>query len=149
MKAIAKNKKAYFDYDIIETQEAGIELKGHEVKSIRSWQVNLKWSYIISRNGELFIKSMHISARGAIVNRQTIQTDRERKVFLPKKKIVSYTTKLKESWYALTPLELYFRGSLIKVSIGLVKWKKLHQKKQVLKERTLDREAKLHLKKNY
>lgn len=149
MKAIAKNKKAYFDYDIIETQEAGIELKGHEVKSIRSWQVNLKWSYIISRNGELFIKSMHISAWGAIVNRQTIETDRERKVFLPKKKIISYTTKLKESWYALTPLELYFCGSLIKVSVGLVKWKKLHQKKQVLKERTLDREAKLHLKKNY
>jgi len=149
MKTIAKNKKAYFDYDIIESQEAGIELKWHEVKSIRSWQVNLKGSYIVSRNGELYVKSMHVSAWWSIVNRQTIETDRERKVFLPKKKIISYTTKLKESWYALTPLELYFRWSLIKMSVGLVKGKKLHQKKQVLKEKTLDREAKLHLKKNY
>jgi len=149
MKTIAKNKKAYFDYEIIEQQEAGIELKGHEVKSIRSWQVNLKGSYIISRNGELFVKSMHISAWGALANRQTIDTGRERKIFLPKKKIVSYWSKVKESWYAITPLTLYFRGSLIKMSVGLVKWKKLHQKKQVLKERTLDREAKMHLKKNY
>lgn len=149
MKIIAKNKKAYFDYDVIEQQEAGIELKGHEVKSIRSGQVNLKGSYIVSRNGELFVKSMHISAWSALVNRQAIETERERKIFLPKKKIIFFSTKLKESWYALTPLDLHFRWSLIKLSVWLVKWKKLHQKKQVLKERTLDREAKLHLKKHY
>lgn len=149
MKLIAKHKKAYFDYEIIESQEAGIELRGHEVKSIRSWQVNLKGSYIVSRNGELFVKSMHISAWSALPNKQSIETDRERKIFLPKKKIISFSSKLKESWYAITPLDLYFRGSLIKLSVWLVKWKKLHQKKQILKERTLDREAKVHLKKNY
>lgn len=149
MKLIAKNKKAYFDYDIMDSQEAGIELKWHEVKSIRSGQVNLKGSYIVSRNGELYVKSMHISAWKALTNRETIDTDRERKIFLPKKKITSFSTKLKESWYAITPLELYFRWSLIKMSVWLVKWKKLHQKKQLLKERTLDKEAKMHLKKNY
>ena len=149
MKTIAKHKQAYFNYEVIEQQEAGIELKGHEVKSIREGQVNLKGSYIVSRSGELYVKSMHISAWKALVNREAIETDRERKLFLPKKKIISYSTKLKESWYALTPLEIYFKGNLIKMSVWLVKWKKLHEKKQVLKERTLDKEAKMHLKKHY
>ena len=97
MKTIAKHKQAYFNYEVIEQQEAGIELKGHEVKSIREGQVNLKGSYIVSRSGELYVKSMHISAWKALVNREAIETDRERKLFLPKKKIISYSTKLKES----------------------------------------------------
>lgn len=149
MKTITKNKKAFFDYEILERQEAWIELKWHEVKSIRSWNVNLKGSYIVSRNGELFVKSMHISTWKSLVNRDSIEGDRERKLFLPKKKIIFYTSKIKEPWFSLTPLELYFQGSLIKVSVGLVRWKKQHQKKQLLKERTLDKEAKIYLKKHY
>ena len=149
MKTIVKNKKAFFDYEIVESQEAWVELKWHEVKSIRSWQVHLKWSYIVSRNGELFVKSMHISAWKALANRDSLETDRERKIFLSKKKIIYYTSKMKEAGYSIAPLSLYFRWSLIKMSVGLVKWKKQHQKKQILKERTLDREAKMYLKKNY
>ncbi len=148
-KLIVKNKRAYFDYEIIESAEAWIELKWHEVKSVRAGQVNLKWSYIVSHGQELFIKWAHISPWKALPNTSIIETDRERKVFLPKKKILSYQTKIQQWGVSLVPLEMYFKGSLIKVSIWLVRGKKLHQKKQTLKERTLDREAKMMLKKNY
>lgn len=146
---IVKNKKAYFDYDILETQEAGIELLGHEMKSIRAKHVNLKGSYISIQNGELFLKQMHIWVWKALSNRNTIETERPRKIFLPKKKIIYYGSKIKEGGYTLLALELYFKGSLVKVRVGLAKGKKSYQKKQVLKERTLDREAHKMLKKNY
>ena len=92
---------------------------------------------------------MHISIWKAIVNKESLETGRERKVFLPKKKILYFSGKIREWGYSLVPLQLYFQGSLIKVSIGLVRWKKQHQKKQILKERTLDKEAKVYLKKHY
>lgn len=146
---IAKNKKAYFDYEILETHEAGIQLLGHEVKSVRAKHVNLKGSYISIQNNELFLKGMHIWVWKALSNRDSIETMRPRKIFLPKKKIISYGSKLKEGWYTLLALELYFKWSLIKTRVWLAKWKKVHQKRQVLKERTLDREAHKMLKKNY
>ena len=146
---ITKNKKAFFDYEILDSQEAGIELKGHEVKSIRAKQVNLKWAYISALSGELYVKGMHISAWKWLVNRESIEVERERKVLLSKKKIIYYGSKLKEGGYTLLPLSLYFKGSLIKLQVGLARGKKEHQKRQVLKERTLDREAKKMLHKNY
>lgn len=146
---ITKNKKAYFDYEILERAEAGIELFWHEVKSIRAKQVNLKGSYISMQNGELFLKQAHISAWKSLVNRDSIDPSRPRKIFLPKKKIIYYGSKLKEGWYTLLALSLYFKGSLIKVEVWLAKGKKQHQKKQTLKERTLDKEAKMMLKKHY
>ncbi len=146
---ITKNKKAFFDYEILDSQEAWIELKWHEVKSIRAKQVNLKWAYISNLSWELFVKWMHISAWKGLVNSQSIEVERERKILISKKKIIYYGSKLKEGWYTLLPLSLYFKGSLIKMQIGLAKGKKQHQKKQTLKERTLDREAKKMLQKEY
>lgn len=146
---ITRNKKAYFDYEILETVEAGIELLGHEVKSIRSKHINLKGSYISLVGSELFLKQAHIGAWKSLVNRDILDTQRPRKIFLPRKKIIYYGSKLKEGGYTLLALRLYFKGSLIKVEVGLAKGKKQHQKKQTLKERTLDKEAKMMLKKHY
>ena len=149
MNEIAKNKKAYFDYEILETQEAGLELYWHEVKSIRANQVNLKGSYISFQNGELFLKGMNVSTWKGLAHRDFPETQRSRKIFLPKKKILCYGSKIKEWGYTILALELYFQGSLIKARVGLAKWKKLYEKKQKLKERTLDKEAKMLLKKSY
>lgn len=146
---LAKNKKAYFDYEILETQEAGVELKGYEVKSVRNKHLNLKGSYISEIAGELFIKQMHISPWKNLVNISAYEAERPRKVFLSKKKILYYASKIKEGGYTILPLELYLKGSLIKVRVGLAKGRKTFEKKQVLKERTLDKEAKIHLKKEY
>ena len=144
---ITKNKKAYFDYEIMDSWEAGIELKWYEAKSIRAWQVNLKWSYISCSSWTLYVKSMHITAWRALPNRNAIETTHDIKVFLHKKTITFLCGKLKESGYSVIPLELYFKWSLIKMKVWLVKWKKAHQKKQVLKERTMDKEAKMMMKK--
>lgn len=144
---ITKNKKAYFDYDIIETWEAWIELKWYETKSIRSWHVNLKWAFLSVINWELFIKNMHITVWKALPNKDSIDTFRQRKIFLHKKTINYLKEKSKESWFSIIPLELYFSWSLIKLRVWLAKWRKAYQKKQVLKERTMDREAKIAMKK--
>ncbi len=149
MSELAKNKKAYFDYEILETQEAGIELLGHEVKSIRAKHLNLKGSYISLQNWELFLKQMHVWVWKVLSNRDAIEVERPRKILLPKKKIIYYGSKLKEGGYTLLALEVYLKGSLIKVRVWLAKWKKSYQKKQTLKERTLDREAGKMLKRNY
>jgi SsrA-binding protein len=146
---LAKNKKAYFDYEILEIQEAGIELEGHEVKSVRNKHVNLKGSYISEISWELFIKQMHISPWKTLVNRDAYEIQRPRKIFLSKKKILYYASKVKQWGYTILPLELYLKGSLIKVRVGLAKWRKTYEKKQLLKERTLDKETSIHMKKHY
>ena len=146
-KLITKNKKAFFDYEILKTFEAWIELKGYEVKSIRAKQVNLKWSYISCINGELYLKQAHISAWKTLANKDSIETSRDRKIFLHKKDIIFLCDKLKQAWYSVVPLELYFKWSLIKMKVWLAKWKKKYQKKQVLKERAMDKQAKIAMKK--
>lgn len=146
---ITKNKKAYFDYDIIETWEAWIELKWYETKSIRSWHVNLKWAFLSVINWELFIKNMHITVWKALPNKDSIDTFRQRKIFLHKKNILYLREKSKEAGFSIIPLELYFSWSLIKLKVWLVKWRKAYQKKQVLKERTMDKEAKIAMKKYF
>jgi len=146
---LAKNKKAYFDYEILESLEAWIGLLGHEVKSVRTKNINLKGSYISLQNNELWLKGMHIGAWKSLSNRESIDTSRPRKIFLPRKKIITYGSKLKEGGYTLLALEVYLKGSLVKVRVGLARWKKKHQKRQTLKERTLDREAQKMLQKNY
>ncbi|MDD2907861.1 MAG: SsrA-binding protein SmpB [Candidatus Gracilibacteria bacterium] len=144
---ITKNKKAYFDYEILNTYEAGIELKGYEVKSIRQGHVNLKGSYIVVVNGELYVKSMNVSPWKTLSNKTSIEADRIRKIFLHKKDVLFLSGKSKEVGFSIIPLELYFVGSLIKLRVGLAKGRKSYDKKQVLKERTMDREAKIAMKK--
>ncbi|MDP2089993.1 MAG: SsrA-binding protein SmpB [Candidatus Gracilibacteria bacterium] len=144
---ITKNKKAYFDYEITDSWEAGIELRGYETKSVRNGHVNLKGAYIVVINGELYVKGMHISAWKALPNRESIEVDRVRKIFLHKKTVLFLIGKIKEVGYSIIPLELYFVGSLIKIRVGLAKGKKAYEKKQILKERTMDKEAKIAMKK--
>lgn len=144
---ITKNKKAFFDYEIIDSWEAWLMLKWYETKSIRSGHVNLKWSYVSVVGQELYLKSMHVSAWKALAHRESIETERERKVLLHKKTILYLAGKQKEAGYSIVPLELYFVWSLIKLRVALVKGKKWYQKKQILKERSMDKEARIALKK--
>ncbi|MFK7779529.1 MAG: SsrA-binding protein SmpB [Candidatus Gracilibacteria bacterium] len=144
---ITKNKKAYFNYEITDSWEAGIELRGYETKSVRNGHVNLRGAYVVVINNELYVKGMHISAWKALPNRETVETEREIKIFLHKKTINFLLGKSREAGYSIIPLELYFVGSLIKLRVGLAKGKKAYQKKQILKERTMDKEAKVAMKK--
>ncbi len=146
---ITRNKKAYFDYEVLETLEAWIELLGHELKSLREKNVNLKGSYISLKNNELFLLQAHIWAWKALPNNKIVDTSRPRKIFLPRKKIIYYGSKLKEGWYTLLALQMYFKGSLVKVEVWLARGKKKHQKRQILKERSLEREAQKVMKKSY
>ncbi|MDC0506149.1 SsrA-binding protein SmpB [Candidatus Gracilibacteria bacterium] len=142
---IVRNKKAYFDYEILSSYEAGIELLGHEVKSIRAKQVNLKGSYISMQSGRPVMKSAHISAYKILPNKDAIPVDRDRKLFLHKKDIEYLKEKSKAGGFTIIPLRLYYKGNLIKLEVGLAKGRQKHQKKQVLKERTMEREAKVRM----
>ncbi len=146
-KLITKNKKAYFDYEILDSWEAWIELKWYEVKSVRNWYINLKWSYIVAIWEELFLKWANISAWKALPKNSSIETDRIRKLFLKKKTIIYLLWKIKEKWFSIIPLEVYFKWNLIKIKVALAKGKKAYQKKQVLKERAMDKQAKIMMKK--
>ena len=138
---ITKNKKAFFDYEIIKSYEGGVELTGYETKSIRHWWANLKWSFIIINGNALYIKNMHISAWKALPKSMSIDTVKEIKVFLHKKDIVYLEGKSREKGYSIIPLSLYFKWSLIKIQVWLVRWKKQFEKKQVLKDRSMKKEA--------
>lgn len=124
-KSIAVNRKARHDYFVQETYEAGIELFGTEVKSLRLGQVNLKDSWCDIQNGELFIKQMHISPyeKGNIFNRDPI---RPRKLLMHKREILKLYGTLKQEGLTLIPLSLYFKNGRVKVELGLCKGKKLY-----------------------
>lgn len=138
-KTIAVNRKARHDYFVEETYEAGIELFGTEVKSLRLGQVNLKDSWCDIQNGELFIKQMHISPyeKGNIFNKDPL---RVRKLLLHKLEIRRLMSKIKEKGYTLVPLQVYFKGSLVKVEIGLARGKKLYDKRDDLAKKDAKRE---------
>ena len=144
---ITKNKKAYFDYDIVDSWEAWIELKWHEVKSLREKHVNIKWSYISWISWSFYVKNMFINPWQALANKQFLKWNYDRKVFLHKKTISYLLSKSKEAWFSIIPLELYFKWSLIKLKVWLAKWRKKFEKKQILKERTMDKEARIAIKK--
>ena len=128
-KTIAENRKACHEYFVIESMETGIELVGTEVKSLRLGQVNLKDSWCSIDNGELFIKGMHISPyeKGNIFNRDPI---RVRKLLMHRKEINRLFGKIKQDGLTLIPLSLYFKGSRVKVQLGLCKGKKLYDKRE-------------------
>ena len=140
MKVIALNKKARHDYFIEETIEAGIELVGTEVKSIRLGHVNLKDSYVDIKEGQAYIHGMHISPyeKGNIFNKDPL---RVRKLLLHKSEIRKLLGKTKEKGMTLVPLKVYFKDSLVKVEIGLAKGKKLYDKRQDIAKKDQQREA--------
>lgn len=139
-KMIANNKKAYHDYFILETYEAGITLAGTEVKSLRMGKCSIKEAFIRIENGEMFIYGMHISPyeKGNIFNKDPL---RVRKLLLHKSEIHKMAGKTKEKGIAIMPLKVYFKGSLVKVEIGLAKGKKLYDKRQDIAKKDQQREA--------
>lgn len=118
-KILHKNKKAFFDYEIIDSFEAGIELKGGEVKSIKEAQCNLKGAHVIIHNGQMSVKGMHIAQYK--FDQNIIGAFRERKIFLHKKTILRLEQKLKETGYTIIPTEVYQKANLVKITVALAK----------------------------
>jgi len=139
IKIIATNKKAYHDYFIDETYEAGMVLTGTEVKSLRQGNANLKESFCRIKNGEVFINNLHISPyeQGNINN---VEPTRMRKLLLHHAEIIKLTRKVEEKGLSLIPTKLYFKNSLVKLELGVGRGKKMHDKRQTLKRKEADRE---------
>lgn len=127
-KQIAANRKAFHDYFILDRFEAGIELAGTEVKSLRAGTVNMKDSYCTIKNGEIFLRAMHISPyeKGNIFNKDPV---RPRRLLMHKREIVKLNARIMQEGVALIPLSLYFKDSRVKVELGLCKGKKLYDKR--------------------
>lgn len=145
IKSIAKNKKAGHDYFIDDSYEAGIELFGTEVKSIRAGQANLKDSWCDIKNGEIFVNGMHISPyeKGNIFNRDP---DRSRRLLMHRREINKLYGLVQQQGIALIPLEMYFSGSRVKVKIGLCRGKKLYDKRDDMAKRAAQRDIERSLK---
>lgn len=142
---IANNKKAYHDYFIEDTYEAGIELAGTEVKSMRMGKCSIKESFIQIEHGEVFVYGMHISPyeKGNIFNKDPLRT---RKLLLHQYEIRKIAAKIAEKGFTLVPLKVYFKGSLVKVEIGIAKGKKLYDKRQTIAKNDQRREAEREFK---
>ena len=149
IRLIANNKKAYHDYFIEDTYEAGIELVGTEVKSLRMGRCSIKESFVQIDKGEVFVWGMHISPyeKGNIFNKDPL---RVRKLLLHsyeiRKEIRKIEGKIREKGYTLVPLKVYFKGSLVKVEIGVAKGKKLYDKRQDIAKKDQRREAEREFK---
>lgn len=145
VKLIANNKKAYHDYFIEDTWEAGISLAGTEVKSLRMGKCSVKESFIRVENGEMVVYGMHISPyeKGNIFNKDPL---RPRKLLLHKYEINKIAGKIAEKGYTIVPLRVYFKGSLVKVQVGLAKGKKLYDKRQDIAKKDAKREAQREFK---
>ena len=144
-KMIANNKKAYHDYFILDTYEAGIALHGTEVKSLRMGKCSIKESFVKIERGEVFIYGMHISPyeKGNIFNKDPL---RVKKLLLHREEIRKMERKIAEKGLTLVPLQVYFKGSLVKVEIAVARGKKLYDKRQDIAKKDQKREAQRELK---
>lgn len=145
VKLIANNKKAYYDYFIDEKYEAGIELYGTEVKSIRMGKCSVKEAFVKIDRGEVYVCGMHVSPyeKGNIFNKDPL---RVRKLLLHKNEILKLGGKISEKGYTLVPLQVYFKGSLAKVEIGLARGKKLYDKRADIAKKDQRRELEKEFK---
>ena len=145
LKTIAQNKKAFHDYFLIESMEAGIELCGTEVKSIRQGRVNLKDSWCAVDDGELFIYGMHVSPyeQGNIFNKDPM---RVRRLLMHKREIMRLMGFVKQDGMALVPISLYFKGSKVKVQVGVCRGKKLYDKREDMARRDAKRDIERTIK---
>ena len=145
LKTIAKNKKAYHDYFVQESMEAGIELRGTEVKSVRTGQVNLKDAWCSIERGELRINGMHVSPyrQGNIFNPEPM---RVRRLLMHRREIMRLFGLVNQDGYALIPLSVYLKGSLVKVQVGLCKGKKLYDKRADMAARAAKRDMERAMK---
>ena len=147
-KIIAENRKARHDYFVIEAFEAGVELFGTEVKSLRGGGVNLKDSYCDIDGGEIFALGVHISPyeMGNIFNRDPL---RPKKLLMHKREIMKIAGLISREGYTIVPLSLYFKGSYVKMCIGLCKGKKLYDKRESIAKRDADRNIERHMKERF
>ena len=143
-KLIAKNPTAYHNYEIIDKIESGIVLYGTEIKSIRSGKVNLKDSYAIIKNSEVYVYGMHISPyeHGNIFNRDPLRT---KKLLLNRREINKLIGLTKQKGYSLVPIKLYFKGSFVKLELGIGKGKKLYDKRQDLAKKDAQKQIAINL----
>ena len=148
VKVMARNREAYHEYFVEEELEAGIELCGTEVKSIRQGALNLKDAWCGVKNGEMLVNQMHISPyeQGNIFNRDPT---RPRRLLLHKREIMRLYGQVKQEGYALIPLSVYFKGSRVKVNLGLCKGKKLYDKRQAAAEKDAQRQIQRAMKERY
>lgn len=139
IKVVATNRKARHDYFILDTYEAGIELAGTEVKSIRAGHVNLKDSFCQVKDGEMYVYQMHVSPyeQGNIFNRDPM---RPRRLLLHRREITRLYAQVKQDGFALVPLSIYFKNARLKLEIGVAKGKKLYDKRAAMAERDSKRE---------
>ena len=144
-KLICNNKKAYHDYFIEEKFEAGMVLRGTEVKSLRNGKANLNDSFALIKNGEAFLHNLHISPYD-YGNRENHDPDRMRKLLLHKNEIVKLYAKIREQGYSFIPLRIYFKDGLVKVELGMAKGKKLYDKREDMKEKDHKRDMAQALK---
>ena len=144
-KIIAQNKKAYHDYFVLETYEAGIELFGTEVKSIRQGKINLKDSWCFVKDGEMFVNGMHISPyeQGNIFNKDPL---RVKKLLMHRREINRLFGLVSQKGYTLVPLSLYFSGSHVKMELGLCKGKKLYDKRDSAAAKDMNRQSMRNVK---
>ena len=145
VKLVANNKKAYHDFFIEEKYEAGLALHGTEVKSLRMGKCSIKEAFVRIENGEAFVYGMNVSPyeKGNIFNKDPL---RPKKLLLHKKEIEKLTGKIKEKGYTIVPVEVYFKGSLVKVEIALARGKKLYDKRQDIAKKDQKREAEREFK---
>ena len=148
VKIAAQNRKAHHDYFVEDRYEAGIELFGTEVKSIRMGKCSIKESFIRIHRGEMFIYGMHINPyeKGNIFNKDPL---RDRKLLLHKSEITKLGAKMAEKGYTLVPLQVYFKGSLVKVEVGLAKGKKLYDKRDDIAKKDQRREMEREFKQTF
>jgi SsrA-binding protein len=148
IKVVATNKKAFHEYFIEETHEAGIELVGSEVKSIRNGGINLKDSFAVVKNGQLILMNMHISpyAMGSYYN---LPPRRDRKLLMHKKEIERLRGKVEQKGYTLVVTKIYFKGALVKAEVALAKGKELFDKRRALKDKQQKREVMRELANKY
>ena len=136
---VATNRKAFHEYHILETFEAGVQLRGSEVKSIREGKASLKQAYILIRKGEAWLKGSHIASYSH-TGTAGHEPVRDRKLLLHKKEIQRIGSKLAEKGLTAVPTKLYFKGGLIKLEFGLAKGKKLYDKRETKKKRDVERD---------
>ncbi len=146
MKIITNNKKAYFNFFVSDVFEAGIVLKGNEIKSVLAGKISLSDSYVVIKNGEAILKNCYIQPWQ--ISSNWVDTRPDRKLLLHKEEILKLERKKQEKGYAIVPTKVYYKNGLVKVEIALAKGKKLYDKRDVLKDKAVKRDIERELK-NY
>lgn len=136
---IVKNKKAYFNYEIIQTYQAGIVLNGPEIKSIRNHDVSINEAFVLIRKKEIYILNMNVKKYQFANYIKGLEETRTRKLLLHKKEIIKILNKIKQENLTIIPVKLYFKNNYVKLEIALAKGKKLHDKRQTIKKRDTER----------